>query len=106
MNSDTKFYVILFVLWTALTVGVTWYILDIRNDRNNQLKIKQIELGVKKIDSVKTIRNHKLDSVKSESNYSVKKSTELLKKINHEKIIVPDTTYISMCKYVENYRPK
>jgi len=94
------------MLWTGLTIGITWYILDIRNERNNREKTKQIQIGVKKIDSIKTIRNDKLDSIKSESDSSVKKSSELLKKINHEKIIIPDADYDVMCQYIENYRPK
>jgi citrate lyase synthetase len=104
--TDSKIKLILFIAWTGLIIGVTWYILDIRNNLNNQEKTKQIEIVSKKIDSIKTIRKQKFDSIIQESNNSVIKSNKLLKKINHEKIIIPDTTYSYMCKYIENYRPK
>ena len=104
--SDLKLTAIVFIVWTCLVAGTTWYIMDSINDLNILKREKQIEIETKKIDSVKTIRNQKLDSVSSESNSLVEKSAKILKTIKHEKIIVRDTSYTYMCKYIENYRPK
>lgn len=105
-NLTTQTKIILLVIWTLIVAGFTWYLLD-HFSRIEKAKIaKQIEIYVKKIDSLKTIRKQKLDSVSSESISLVEKSAKILKTIRHEKIIVRDTTYDAMCKYIENYRPK
>lgn len=86
----------------ALIILLIWLFLFKKWETAKPDKIQNIE---KQIDSAHQIQKTETDSFIKISDRDAKKSTSILKSLKHEKIIVRDTTYNAMCKYIEDYRP-
>lgn len=93
----TSFVVILILL--------AW-IFNIKQDVKLEKLPVEIKSTKQKIDSISKDRNDQITDFATRLETDAKTSNKIIKSIQHEEIIIRDTTYIVMCKYIENYRPK
>ncbi len=97
-------------LWVILTVsviaGLIWYIFQLKAESKIQDKIEQkIEIQ-KQADSLTTKRDDQIHSVITNSQTNAVRANNLIKTLPNEEIIIRDTTYAAMCKYITDYRPE
>lgn len=99
-----KSYIIAVVIsFIVILILIAW-IFNIKQDLKLQTIPAEIKTTKQKIDSVSNERTNEISDFTKRSENDAKKSTEIIKSIQHEKIIVRDTSYAAMCKYIEDYR--
>lgn len=98
---------ILIILAVVLIViaCLIWYATRIQTNVNILKAETKQEAIIKKIDSLKTKQADVITDLKTSSQSKADYGNKLIKTLPDEKIIVSDTTYDAMLKYIQNYRP-
>lgn len=92
------------VILIAIFVGLlVWYITKPDPQDVKKAEAKK-EVTQSKIDSLGNARKDFIKDVVTNSQTQATKSEGLIKKLNDEKIIIPDTTYNAMFEYIANYK--
>lgn len=94
------------VIPALVIIGLLWHIFNIKTDVKIEHKKSVIETSKNKIDSLESKQSSVIKSISEQSKKTVKDADILIKKLKNEQQKVNDTTYDSMCKYIQNYRTK
>jgi len=97
------------IIWVAVTLliigGLLYWIFSLKQQIAYGDKEDATKQAAATVDSLSGKRDEAVENIKTSSQQSADKATNLIKSLPNEKFTIKDTTYSTMCDYLTNYRP-
>lgn len=103
-NRVSRLIIIGVAISLLIIAGLIYYISTLKTDIEIEKSVEENKSIKTRIDSLETERTDLIDSVLTKSQSSADRANQITKTIEHEKIIISDTSYAAMCEYLSNYR--